>query len=85
MLNGNWDGKDRFDGGFCLLASIQARSSMLKIYVGNLSRHITEDELRQEFEAFERVDSAAVIRDCLSPRLSWVGFARRVRRSRSRY
>ena len=46
---------------------------MVKIYVGNLSRHITEDELRQEFEAFEKVDSAAVIRDCLSPRLSSVG------------
>jgi len=35
----------------------------MKIYVGNLSRDVTEDELRQEFMAFGKVDSVNIVRD----------------------
>ncbi len=35
----------------------------MKIYVGNLSYEITEEDLRQEFEAFGGVDSVSVITD----------------------
>lgn len=35
----------------------------MKIYVGNLSYELTEQDLRQEFEAFGGVDSVSVITD----------------------
>jgi len=35
----------------------------VNIYVGNLSREVTEDELRKEFEAFGQVTSVNVIKD----------------------
>ena len=35
----------------------------MNIYVGNLSRDCTEDDLRQTFEAFGQVASASVIKD----------------------
>jgi len=35
----------------------------MKIYVGNLAYDITEEELRQEFLAFGKVDSVSVITD----------------------
>ncbi len=35
----------------------------MNIYVGNLSRDVTEDELRQEFAAFGQVASVAIIKD----------------------
>ena len=35
----------------------------MRIYVGNLSREVTEEELRQAFEAFGAVSSAAIIKD----------------------
>ena len=35
----------------------------MNIYVGNLSREVTEDELRQSFEAFGQVTSANIIKD----------------------
>jgi len=35
----------------------------MNIYVGNLSRETTEDELRQAFEAFGQVTSVNVIKD----------------------
>jgi len=35
----------------------------VNIYVGNLSREVTEDELRQSFEAFGQVTSVNVIKD----------------------
>jgi len=35
----------------------------VNIYVGNLSREVTEDELRQSFEAFGQVTSANIIKD----------------------
>ena len=45
----------------------------MKIYVGNLSSEVTEQELRQEFEAFGKVDSVSVITDKYSGRSK--GFA----------
>jgi len=35
----------------------------MNIYVGNLSREATEDELRQAFEAFGQVTSVNIIKD----------------------
>ena len=35
----------------------------MKIYVGNLSYEITEQDLKQEFEAFGTVDTVSVITD----------------------
>ena len=35
----------------------------MNIYVGNLSREVTEDELRQEFTAFGEVTSVSMIKD----------------------
>lgn len=35
----------------------------MNIYVGNLSREVTEEELRQEFAAFGEVTSVNIIKD----------------------
>ncbi len=35
----------------------------MKLYVGNLSRDVTEDDLRELFQAFGRIDSVAIIKD----------------------
>jgi len=40
----------------------------LKIYVGNLSYDVTEEELRQEFLAFGNVESVSMITDKYSGR-----------------
>ncbi|MBI4303201.1 MAG: RNA-binding protein [Chloroflexi bacterium] len=40
----------------------------MKIYVGNLSYDVTEDELRQEFAAFGTVESVSIITDKYSGR-----------------
>jgi len=40
----------------------------MKIYVGNLSFEVTEEELRQEFAAFGEVTSADIITDKYSGR-----------------
>ena len=46
----------------------------MNIYVGNLSRDVTEEDLRQAFEAFGQVDSAAVIKDKFSGESRGFGF-----------
>ena len=46
----------------------------MKMYVGNLSRDISEDELKQEFAAFGAVDSVALIKDKFSGTLKGFGF-----------
>ncbi len=46
----------------------------MKIYVGNLSSEITEEELRQEFEAFGKVESINLITDKISGRPKGFGF-----------
>ncbi|MBI2850963.1 MAG: RNA-binding protein [Chloroflexi bacterium] len=45
----------------------------MKIYVGNLSYEVTEQDLRKEFEAFGTVESVALITDQYSGRSK--GFA----------
>jgi RNA recognition motif-containing protein len=46
----------------------------MNIYVGNLSRETTEDDLRQAFEAFGQVESASVIKDRFSGESRGFGF-----------
>ncbi len=46
----------------------------MKIYVGNLSYEVTEEELRQEFEAFGAVASVDIITDKYSGRPKGFGF-----------
>lgn len=35
----------------------------MKLYVGNVSRDVTEEDLRQAFEAFGKVDEVSIIKD----------------------
>jgi len=46
----------------------------VNIYVGNLSREVTEDELRQSFEAFGQVTSVNIIKDRYSGESRGFGF-----------
>ena len=46
----------------------------MKIYVGNLSYEATEEDLRQEFEAFGEVTSVSIITDRDSGRPKGFGF-----------
>ena len=46
----------------------------MKIYVGNLSYEVTEEDLRQEFVAFGEVTSVSIIADKLSGRPKGFGF-----------
>jgi len=46
----------------------------MNIYVGNLTRDLTDDELRQAFSAFGQVASASVIRDKFSGESRGFGF-----------
>ena len=46
----------------------------MNLYVGNLSREVTEDELRQAFEAFGQVATASIIKDRYSGESRGFGF-----------
>jgi len=46
----------------------------MKIYVGNLSSEVTEEELKQEFTAFGEVTSVNIIIDKISGRPKGFGF-----------
>ena len=46
----------------------------MNIYVGNLSREITEEDLRQAFEAFGEVTSVKIIKDRYSGESRGFGF-----------
>jgi RNA recognition motif-containing protein len=46
----------------------------MKIYVGNLSFDVTEEELRQEFQAFGQVTSVDIIKDKSTGRPKGFGF-----------
>ncbi len=46
----------------------------MKIYVGNLSYEITEEDLRQEFVAFGEITSVSIITDKYSGRPKGFGF-----------
>ncbi|MBA7695611.1 hypothetical protein ES703_104241 [subsurface metagenome] len=55
-------------------AQLNERGTNMKIYVGNLSYEVTEEELRQEFTAFGEVTSVSIIRDKYSGRPKGFGF-----------
>jgi len=46
----------------------------MKIYVGNLSYDVTEDDIRQEFTAFGKVESVSIITDRYSGQPKGFGF-----------
>lgn len=46
----------------------------MNIYVGNLAREVTEEELREEFMAFGEVKSATLIKDKYSGQSRGFGF-----------
>ena len=46
----------------------------MNIYVGNLPYQTTEEDLKEMFEAFGEVESAAVIKDKVTGRSRGVGF-----------
>jgi cold-inducible RNA-binding protein len=46
----------------------------MRIYVGNLSYDVTEEELRQEFQAFGEVESVNILTDRYSGRPKGFGF-----------
>ena len=46
----------------------------MNIYIGNLSREVTEDELRKAFEAFGQVTTVNIIKDRYSGESRGFGF-----------
>ena len=46
----------------------------MKIYVGNLAYDVSEEELRQQFTAFGKVESVAIVRDRYSGQPRGFGF-----------
>jgi RNA recognition motif-containing protein len=46
----------------------------MNIYVGNLSYEVTEEDLKQAFDAFGKVESVKVIKDDYSGRSKGFGF-----------
>jgi RNA recognition motif-containing protein len=46
----------------------------MKMYVGNLSRDISEDQLRKEFTSYGTIDSVALIKDKFTGGLKGFGF-----------
>lgn len=46
----------------------------MKIYVGNMSYNVTEEDLRQAFEAFGQVSSVSIIKDKFSGQSKGFGF-----------
>jgi len=51
-----------------------SRGEAMNIYVGNLSYSVTEDDLRQAFEAFGQVASVSIIKDKFSNQSKGFGF-----------
>ena len=56
------------------IAQFKEGDTNMKIYVGNLSHEVTEEDLRQEFGAFGEVTSANIIIDKYSGRPKGFGF-----------
>jgi RNA recognition motif-containing protein len=46
----------------------------MNIYVGNLSREVREEELRQSFEAFGQIDAVNIVKDKYSGDSKGFGF-----------
>jgi RNA recognition motif-containing protein len=42
---------------------VTSKELRMNIYVGNMAREVTDDDLQQAFEAFGQVSSATVIKD----------------------
>ena len=54
--------------------SVHKKENEVNIYVGNLSFEVTDEDLREAFEAFGQVESASVISDKFSGRSRGFGF-----------
>jgi RNA recognition motif-containing protein len=48
--------------------------TIMKIFIGNLSYNVTEDDLRQAFEPFGQVTSTSIVKDPDSHRSKGFGF-----------
>lgn len=46
----------------------------MKIFIGNLSREVTDEDLRQAFESFGSVESATVVKDKFTGESRGFGF-----------
>jgi len=46
----------------------------MKLYVGNLSYEVTEEDLRQAFEPFGQIESAVILKDKYSGQSKGFGF-----------
>jgi RNA recognition motif-containing protein len=46
----------------------------MNVYVGNLPYQVSEDELREQFEEFGRVDSVTIIKDKVTGQSKGFGF-----------
>ncbi|MFC1563787.1 RNA recognition motif domain-containing protein [candidate division KSB1 bacterium] len=46
----------------------------MNIYVGNLDRQVTEEDLRKAFESFGKVESATIVKDKFSGEPRGFGF-----------
>lgn len=46
----------------------------MNIYVGNLSPSVSEEELRQKFESFGRIESVSIVKDKYSGQSRGFGF-----------
>jgi RNA recognition motif-containing protein len=62
------------DSGGIFTFNIQRGEIQMNIYVGNLSYTVTEDDLRQAFEAYGQVTSASIIKDKFSGQSKGFGF-----------
>jgi RNA recognition motif-containing protein len=54
--------------------SFLIKESQMNIYVGNLAREVTEDQLKEAFAAFGEVKSVAIIKDKLTGEPRGFGF-----------
>jgi len=57
-----------------LLIFAQEKRMTMNIYVGNLSNDINDDDLRQAFESYGRIESASVLKDRYSGESRGFGF-----------
>jgi RNA recognition motif-containing protein len=53
----------------------------MNLYIGNLSREVTDDELRKAFEAFGEVTSVNIIKDRYSGESRGFGFVEMAKKS----
>ena len=54
--------------------NVHIKENEVNIYVGNLSFEVTDEDLKDAFEAFGQVESASVIKDKFSGRSRGFGF-----------